>query len=183
MKQIPVIFLTTILLVFPVSDKAWTRPDRPHVILINVDNHGKGDLGYYGNRFIETPHIDRLFHEGLRFENYHCAGRCTSSRSALLTGRYHARNGALGTGGAWGQTREGVPTIAHVFSETGYHTAMFGKWHVGDSYPLFPEDRGFEEVVSVRNGSTLGKVLVKPGSTMKLPCSVMPISRRMSMAF
>lgn len=136
---------------------------RPNVILINVDNHEKGELGYYGNRFIETPNVDRLFHEGVRFENYHISGRCTSSRSALMTGRYHARNGALGTGAAWESTREGLTTLAHVFSRGGYRTAMFGKWHMGDTRPLRPEDRGFEEVVTIHNGSTLGKVVVKPG--------------------
>jgi arylsulfatase A-like enzyme len=137
--------------------------ERPNVIIINVDNHEKGELGYYGNRFIETPALDRLFRDGLRFENYHISGRCTSSRAALMTGRYHARTGAMGTGGAWGSTREGLTTLGHVFTAAGYRTALFGKWHMGDAYPLRPEDRGFEEVVTIHNGSTLGHVVVKPG--------------------
>ncbi len=136
---------------------------RPNVIVVNIDNHDKWSLGCFGNRFIETPNIDRLFREGVRFDNFRTAGRCTSSRSALLTGRYHARNGALGTGSAWGQTREGVTTIAHVFREAGYQTAMFGKWHMGDTYPLRPEDRGFDEVVTIHNGTTLAHVLVEKG--------------------
>ena len=136
---------------------------RLNVIVINVDNHEKGELGYYGNRFIETPNVDRLFREGLRFENYRIAGRCTSSRSALMTGRYHARNGAMGTGGAWGDTRENLTTLGHLFSQNGYRTALFGKWHMGDTYPLRPEDRGFQEVVTIHNGSTLGHVAVEPG--------------------
>ena len=80
-----------------------------------------------------------------------------------MTGRYHARNGALGTGGAWGQTKEDVTTVAHVFAKGGYQTAMFGKWHMGDTYPLRPEDRGFQEVVSCENGSTLTKLVDKKG--------------------
>ncbi len=56
--------------------------ERPNVIVINIDNHNKASLGCYGNRFIETPHIDKLFEEGIRFENYRISGRCTSSRSA-----------------------------------------------------------------------------------------------------
>ncbi len=142
---------------------AGAADQRPNVILINVDNHHKGSLGFYGNEFIETPNIDRLFQEGLRFENYTCPGRCTSSRSALMTGRYHARNGSLGTGSAWGQMVEGVTTMGHVFSEGGYQTAHFGKWHMGDTYPLRPEDRGFQESLSIHNGGTLGFVVVKPG--------------------
>jgi arylsulfatase A-like enzyme len=142
---------------------AAAAAERPNVILINVDNHEKGELGYYGNRFIETPALDRLFRDGLRFENYRIAGRCTSSRAALMTGRYHARTGAMGTGGAWESAREGLTTIGHVFAAAGYRTALFGKWHMGDTYPLRPEDRGFEEVVTIHNGSTLGSVVVKPG--------------------
>ena len=153
--------LTLMLAVIPHSGLSAT--ERPNVIIINIDNHNKGDLGYYGNRFIETPNIDRLFNEGVRFENYRISGRCTSSRSALLTGRYHARNGAMGTGGPWGQSREGLTTLGHVFSQAGYRTAMFGKWHVGGEYPLRPEDRGFEEVVTINNGSTLSHVMEKKG--------------------
>lgn len=154
MKWIPVILLT--------ANAALAAP-RPNVVLINIDNHDKWSLGYFGNRFIETPNIDRLFSGGIRFNNFMTAGRCTSSRSALMTGRYHARNGALGTGGAWGQTREGVTTIAHVFSGAGYQTAMFGKWHMGDTHPLRPEDRGFQEVVSCENGTTLNHLVHRKG--------------------
>ncbi|PHR97264.1 MAG: hypothetical protein COA78_27820 [Blastopirellula sp.] len=136
---------------------------RPNVILINIDNHDKGSLGYFGNKFIETPNIDKLFEGGIRFNNFHTASRCTCSRSALMTGRYHARNGVMGTGGAWGQSREDLTTIAHVFDQGGYQTAMFGKWHIGDTYPLRPEDRGFQEVVSCENGNTLGQLVEKKG--------------------
>lgn len=142
---------------------AVSAKERPNVILINIDNHHKGSLSFYGNTFIETPNIDRLFEEGLRMENYHCAGRCTSSRSALMTGRYHARNASLGTGGAWGQMVEGVKTLGHLFAENGYRTAHFGKWHMGDTYPLRPEDRGFQESLSIHNGSIIGQVVVTPG--------------------
>jgi arylsulfatase A-like enzyme len=154
MKWFPVILLA--------ASAAIAAP-RPNVVLINIDNHDKWSLGYFGNSFIETPNIDRLFRDGIRFNNFMTAGRCTSSRSALMTGRYHARNGALGTGGSWGQTREGVTTIAHVFAGAGYQTAMFGKWHMGDTHPLRPEDRGFQEVVSCENGSTLNQLVHKKG--------------------
>jgi len=163
MSMRPAVLLTLSALLTVTFAHSLQAKERPNVILINIDNHEKGELGYYGNRFIETPNIDRLFRGGLRFENYHISGRCTSSRSALMTGRYHARNGAMGTGAAWECTREGVTTLAHVFSRGGYRTAMFGKWHMGDTQPLRPEDRGFDEVVTIHNGSTLGKVVVKPG--------------------
>ena len=138
--------------------------ERPNVIIINIDNHDKGSLGYFGNKFIETPHIDKIFENGLRLQNFHTAGRCTSSRSALMTGRYHARNGALGTGGAWGQSaNDGIKTIGDVFKQGGYQTALFGKWHMGDSHGLRPEDRGFDEVCSFENGAYLAGAIVKKG--------------------
>ncbi len=80
-----------------------------------------------------------------------------------MTGRYHARNGSMGTGSAWGQMVEEITTLGHVLSGNGYQTAHFGKWHMGDTYPLRPEDRGFQESLSIHNGETLRSVVVKPG--------------------
>jgi len=127
---------------------------RPNVIMINIDNHDRSVLGFAGNPFGSTPHIDRLYHEGVYLANYHCASRCGPSRTALLTGRYHHRSGHI-------QTPDGrnimgnpeVPTIGDLFRDAGYRTAMFGKWHVGKNYPYRPEDRGFDEVVTFFQGA------------------------------
>lgn len=156
-------YLRGIACLFLFSPILSATPNRPNIILINIDNHDKGSLSYFGNTFIETPNIDRLFEQGTRLQNFRTAGRCTSSRSALMTGQYHARNGALGTGGAWGQMKDGVRTMAHVFKDGGYNTAMFGKWHLGDSHGQRPEDRGFEEVVSFENGAYLRGAIVRQG--------------------
>jgi len=142
---------------------AELQTNRPNVIIVNVDNHDKGSLACYGNKFIETPNIDKLFHGGIRFENYVTAGRCTSSRAALLTGRYHARTSALGTAYAWEDMASGIPTIAEYMRDGGYQTAMFGKWHIGLNAPLRPEDRGFDEVVCVENGMFLNRHEAVPG--------------------
>ena len=140
-----------------------TAKERPNLIIINIDNHDKGSLSYFGNTFIETPNIDTLFEQGLRLQHYATAGRCTSSRSALITGRYHARNGALGTGAAWGQSASAIKTIGEVFKQAGYQTSLFGKWHMGDSHGLRPEDRGFDEVCSFENGAYLSGAVVTLG--------------------
>lgn len=126
---------------------------RPNVIMINIDNHDRSFLGFSGNQFGSTPNIDRLYREGVHLSNYHCASRCGPSRAALLTGRYHHRSGHI-------QTPDGinimgypeVPTVANLFRDAGYRTAMFGKWHVGKNYPYRPEDRGFDEVVTFFQG-------------------------------
>jgi arylsulfatase A-like enzyme len=121
----------------------------PNVVLITIDNHHTSVLGFAGNRLLETPHIDRLYHEGVFFSNYHTASRCSASRAAMMTGRYHLRSGAIGTGDARSTMGSlGIPTIADLFHDAGYQTAMFGKWHLGANYPFLPEDRGFDEVVS-----------------------------------
>jgi arylsulfatase A-like enzyme len=156
-------FTLIITFLFAILATRATPVSRPNVIIINIDNHDKAALGYFGNTFIETPNIDKLFERGFRMQNFHTAGRCTSSRSALVTGRYHARNGAMGTGNAYGQTVDGVRTFAHVFKDAGYQTSMFGKWHMGDSHGLRPEDRGFDEVCSFENGAYLSGAVVRLG--------------------
>ena len=122
---------------------------RPNVILITVDNHNTSVLGFAGNRLLETPNIDRLAREGVFLSNYHVASRCSASRAAMMTGRYHLRSGAIGTGDARSTMGSlDQPTIADLFQDAGYKTGMFGKWHLGANYPFRPEDRGFGEVVS-----------------------------------
>ncbi len=84
--EYPPEYLTT------VSPLADFDGDRPNIILINADDLGYGDLSCYGSRAIETPNIDSLAQEGVRFTDFHtCDAVCTPSRAGLLTGRYPAR--------------------------------------------------------------------------------------------
>ncbi len=137
----------------------------PNVILITIDNHHTSVLGFAGNRLLETPNIDRLCREGVFFSNYHTASRCSASRAAMMTGRYHLRSGAIGTGDARSTMGSlDVPTIADLFQDAGYKTGMFGKWHMGANYPFRPEDRGFGEVVSYGpDSSTLALAIGEGG--------------------
>jgi len=137
---------------------------KPNVIIINVDNHSKSHLSCYGNRLNETPTIDRLYDEGMSFEEYQCASRCSASRSALLSGKYHQRFGSIGTGDAREIMKAGEVTMIDYFNANGYKTAMFGKWHNGYNYPFRPEDRGFHEVVEkgrAKDRSETGKMAMK----------------------
>jgi arylsulfatase len=112
------------------------------------DNLGFGELGVYGGgalRGAPTPRLDRLAAEGLRFTNFNVEVECTPSRSALLTGRMPVRSGT------WRAASPGIPgglapwevTLAETLAETGYDTALFGKWHLGDSPGRYPTDQGF----------------------------------------
>ena len=112
--------------------------ESPNVVLIFADDLGYGDLGCYGATKLKTPNIDKLAAEGKKFTDAHSAAAvCTPSRYGLLTGEYPLR--ANGGKGMWGPApiTSGLlidtetQTIADVFKESGYDTAVFGKWHLG----------------------------------------------------
>jgi arylsulfatase A-like enzyme len=131
------------------------REKRPNVIMIMTDDQGYGDLGCHGSPYVKTPNLDLLHEESIRFSNYHVDPCCSPTRAALLTGCYSSRAGVLHTVGGRHLLNENMPTIADVFSQNGYETAIFGKWHLGDSYPFRPHDRGFKESV-VHGGGVVG---------------------------
>lgn len=140
------------------NETSGAAPDRPHVVIIFVDDMGYGDLGSYnpGSK-IPTPHIDRLAAEGMRFTNAHAPGAlCHPSRYGLLTGRFPFRTDVR----KWPTQpliEEGQTTIASLLRDAGYNTAMVGKWHLGfaeDGYdkplPGGPIDRGFQSFFGMR---------------------------------
>ncbi|MET0300798.1 MAG: arylsulfatase, partial [Flavitalea sp.] len=150
------------------------RDQRPNIVLIMADDLGYSDLGCYGGE-IQTPNLDRLAANGIRFSQFYNTSRCCPTRAALLTGIY---NHQAGIGemtaqrkepGYRGYIKENTVTIAEVLKASGYRTAMSGKWHVSNtieqpdaksqlewlnhktSHPLFapieqyPVNRGFEK--------------------------------------
>ena len=131
------ILATLILLLFAKSSPAAP----PNIVVILVDDMGFSDVGCYGGE-IDTPNIDRLASEGLRFTQFYNAGRCCPTRASLLTGRHPHQVGIghmteppereLGFEGAYqGYLNDECTTIAEVLREANYHTLMAGKWHVG----------------------------------------------------
>jgi arylsulfatase A-like enzyme len=128
------------------------RGEKPNVILIMTDDQGYGDLSCHGNPVLKTPHLDRLYHESIRLTDFHVSSFCTPTRAALMTGRYPARTGAYRTSSGRTMMHPEERTMAHWFAESGYRTGMIGKWHLGDSAPHRPQDRGFQDVVWHRCG-------------------------------
>jgi arylsulfatase A-like enzyme len=135
----------------------------PNVIFILADDLGYTDLGCYGSQYYETPNIDRLAAEGVRFTDGHtCGSNCQPSRAALLSGQYGPRTGVYTVGHIdrfnW-QSRPLRPvdnvtqlpfdkvTIADTFKKAGYATGMFGKWHLGNDAEHHPSKRGFDEAI------------------------------------
>ncbi|MFK7790328.1 MAG: sulfatase, partial [Phycisphaeraceae bacterium] len=124
--------------------------ERPNIVLIMADDLGYGDLSCYGSDFINTPNIDALAKNGVRFTDYHSNGVvCSPTRAAMMTGRYPQRTGVEGVITAKSHREVGLPleevTIAEVLKDAGYSTAMFGKWHLGYDIKKFgPQRQGFE---------------------------------------
>ena len=121
--------------------------DKPNVVIVITDDQGYGDLSFTGNPVIKTPNIDKLRTQGTLLNNFHVDPTCAPTRAALMTGRYSNRVGVWHTVQGRSMLRHRETTMANVFSDNGYATGMFGKWHLGDCYPYRPEDRGFQHTV------------------------------------
>ncbi len=127
-------------------------PRRPNVIFILTDDQGYGDLACHGNSMIRTPNLDRLRDGSVRFTNFHVDPTCAPSRAAFMTGRYSTRTGVWHTVMGRSLMYADEVTMADVFNRAGYRTAIFGKWHLGDNYPMRPQDRGFQEALVIGGG-------------------------------
>lgn len=119
----------------------------PNVVFVLTDDQGYGDLGCHGNPVIETPNIDAFHDESIRFTNFHVGPTCAPTRAGLLTGHYSNSTGVWHTIGGRSLLRRNEWTLASALREAGYRTGIFGKWHLGDTYPYRPQDRGFDETV------------------------------------
>jgi arylsulfatase A len=119
--------------------------NRPNLVFILIDDLGWKDVGCYGSQFYQTPHVDRIAREGMRFtQAYAAAPVCSPSRASILTGRYPARVHVTGIvpGQAEGLASEEI-TIAERLKTLGYATCHVGKWHLGRP-GMYPEDQGFD---------------------------------------
>jgi arylsulfatase A-like enzyme len=120
---------------------------RVNVVLVITDDQGYGDVGAHGNTMIQTPNLDRLHSQSVRLTDFHVDPTCSPTRSALMSGRYSTRTGVWHTIMGRSLMSPDELTIAEVLHAAGYRTGMFGKWHLGENYPLRPQDQGFDEVL------------------------------------
>jgi arylsulfatase A-like enzyme len=150
------LFIASLLLWLSQSPKALAAKRLPNIILVFADDLGYADIGSFstqgGAKGYQTPHLDRLAREGMRFTDFYVAQAvCSASRTALLTGSYPNRVGILG---ALNHTaRHGIHademTIAEVLKQKGYATAAIGKWHLGHHPQFLPTNNGFDEYLGL----------------------------------
>ena len=123
---------------------------RPNVLVILTDDQGRGDYSAFGTPDIRTPALDRLFREGMTFDNFFANSCvCSPSRAALMTGCYPDRVGVSGVirqwpEDSWGWLSPRVTLLPQLLKRAGYQSAIVGKWHLGFDSPNTPTERGFD---------------------------------------
>jgi arylsulfatase len=155
---------------------ALASDERPNIIIILVDDMGFSDVGCYGGE-IETPNIDALANNGLRFTQFYNYGRCCPTRASLMTGLHPHQVGIghmtagpdepLGFEGPYqGYLNDHCVTLAQVLNSAGYHTLMTGKWHLGsDRKDCWPLQRGFDKFYGCISGAVN---YFKPGGNRRI---------------
>lgn len=147
------------------------NPDAPNIVYIIVDDMGYSDLGCFGGE-IDTPEIDRLAEEGIRFRQHYTHAKCETSRTSMLTGMYYEKCGLKI------QRNTGALTVGEILGAANYHTGIAGKWHMenpkdgmGVQHPL---DRGFDFFYGILGGSSF---FYNPGDVIYSNRTLLPQSQ------
>ena len=129
-----------------------TSASRPNVIILISDDQGYGDFGAMGNTIIQTPNIDAMAKRSVLWDNFYVSPVCSPTRASLMTGRYNHRTYCVDTWLGRSMMHTDEVTVAEVLKEAGYATGVFGKWHLGDNYPMRAMDQGYDESILHRGG-------------------------------
>ena len=139
-RPIGFVELTLVLLSINTLAQADTRPN---IVLIMADDMGFSDIGCYGGE-IDTPNLNRMAKEGVRFRQFYNNAKCTTTRASLVTGLYpRPKRGLL---------KQNMVTIGEVLGGAGYHTSLSGKWHLGNSETTHPFHSGFDRYYGLLDG-------------------------------
>ena len=160
------VFLLSVIAATTHTTRGATAGERPNVILVLTDDQGYGDMGFMGNPIVRTPQMDAMATRSVMLQNFYVCPACTPTRASLMTGRYNFRTKAIDTFLGRAMMDPGEVTVAEVLHRAGYATGIFGKWHLGDTYPLRAMDKGFEEAL-VHRGGGIGQAGDPPGGEGK----------------
>lgn len=131
---------------------APAKADRPNVIVIMSDDQGGGDYGFLGNEVIRTPQLDAMYRQSALLSKFYVSPVCAPTRASLMTGRYNYRTRCIDTYVGRAMMDPAEVTIAEFLGDAGYRTGIYGKWHLGDNYPMRPMDQGFQDCLVHRGG-------------------------------
>ncbi|MEL6107521.1 MAG: sulfatase-like hydrolase/transferase [Planctomycetota bacterium] len=141
------IFVRVAILLVAALTGLDARADQPNIVVFLTDDQGYGDLGCYGSKTLETPNIDRLCEQGMKFTDFYVHQRCSPTRLALMTGSHAHRAGSMKV--IYNRDRIGIHanevTAAERLQEAGYATGIVGKWHLGEWDAFNPTRHGFNE--------------------------------------
>ncbi len=160
-KSMSVKFLVEVsflLFLISISSGYGQQFKKPNVIIVLSDDQGYGDFSMHGNPILQTPTLDKLAHESIELTDFHVAPLCTPSRGQLMTGLDAYHNKAATVGSASGIVRRDVIMMPEFFKKNGYTTGIFGKWHLGESYPDRPMDKGFDKSIWVKGWGLLSEM-------------------------
>ena len=169
-RSLPMLMLPVVVFLGPSATLSGDERTQPDIVLVLVDDMGYSDIGCYGGE-IETPNLDRLARNGLRFTQFYNAARCCPTRAALLTGLYPHQAGvgkmvsqkpSKRPSPTQGYLNQRCVTIAEVLKPAGYRCYMSGKWHVGEFRPAWPIDRGFDRYYGLISGGMNYFDITKP---------------------
>jgi len=135
-----------------ISVKKASKDRRPNVVFVLTDDQGYGDIGCHGNPYVKTPNLDRFAAENVEMTQFCVNPLCAPTRASMLTGRYYNCTELVSVWGGLSMMNSGEVTIAEALRDAGYRTAMYGKWHCGDNYPMRPMDQGFDETLAHKDG-------------------------------
>jgi arylsulfatase A-like enzyme len=149
--------------------KAQSKPNKPNIILILADDLGYGDIGAFGATDIQTPHIDKLAADGIKFTSFYSTSPvCSPTRAGLLTGRLPRRMGIDHV--FFPESFTGIPsdevTLAEALKANGYHTGVIGKWHLGHHRQFLPLQNGFDEYYGIPYSNDMQGVAYLKGNAV-----------------
>ncbi len=134
--------LTLLFVALAPAPAVWSE-EKPNIVLIMCDDMGWSDIGCYGGE-VETPNLDRMATEGMRFTQFYNCAKCTTTRASIVTGLHPRRKGGL--------LNRKMVTTGEVLSMAGYQTSLSGKWHLGRDEDSHPYHRGFQQYYGLLDG-------------------------------